>query len=297
MPLIPMRTMLRDARAGGYAVGYFEAWDQYSLEAVLDAAERLRAPIILGVGGVMMHQPWFNTGGLRRLAALCRATAESATVPVSLILNEVYTFEQVRQGLDWGFNAVMLGTSELPFDANVRETRRVVEAAHALGADVEGEIDQLPDASGAIGDPHGDARTDPEAAARYVAETGVDALSVAIGNVHMLTAGEATIDFAHLARLRRAVDVPFVVHGGTGFPDAAVPEAIAHGVAKFNVGTVLKRLYLDGVGKAIAALAASVDIQTAVGSRKAGDVFEAGKARMCEEVMRRLHIYGCAGRG
>jgi fructose-bisphosphate aldolase class II len=292
-----MRALLREARAGGYAVGYFEAWDQYSLEAVLDAAEAVRSPVILGVGGVMMHQPWVTGGGLQRLAALCRATAETAAVPVALILNEVNTFDEVRQGLAWGFNAVMLGTSELPFAENIAETRRVVEAAHAVGADVEGEIDQLPDASGAIGDPHGTALTDPDAAAHYVAQTGIDALSVAIGNVHMLTDGEANIDFAHLARLRQAVDVPFVVHGGTGFPESAIPHSIALGVAKFNVGTVLKRLYLDGVRDAIAGLPERLDIQTAVGSRKASDVFLAGKARMQAEVMRRMTLYQSVGKG
>jgi fructose-bisphosphate aldolase class II len=290
-----MREMLAAAQARRYAVGYFEAWDQYSLEAVLDAAVARRSPVILGVGGVMMEQPWFTGGGLQRLAALCRATAETATVPVALILNEVNTFAEVEQGLAWGFNAVMLGTSELPFADNVAETRRVVDAAHACGADVEGEIDQLPDASGAIGDPHGDAKTDPELAAQYVSLTGIDALSVAIGNVHMLTDGEAAIDFDLLARLRQAVNVPFVVHGGTGFPEHAIARAIALGVAKFNVGTVLKRLYLEGVRDAIAGLPHDAEIQRAVGSRKDGDVFLAGKARMQAEVERRMILYGSAG--
>ncbi|MHB9131647.1 MAG: class II fructose-bisphosphate aldolase [Armatimonadota bacterium] len=296
MPLIPMRDMLRSALAGGYAVGYFEAWDQYSLEAVLDAAEELRGPVILGVGGSMMHQQWFTDGGLQRLAALCRATAETAIVPVSLILNEVLAFEHITRGLDWGFNAVMLDTSELPFEENVAVTRRVVAAAHTLGVDVEAEMDRLPDASGMMGDPQASPLTDPATAARFVEETGIDALSVSIGNVHILTDGEAQIDFEHLARIRQAVDIPLVVHGGTGFPDSAIPRAIALGVAKFNIGTILKQRYLDGVCEAIAQLPAKPNAQESVGSRKTGDVFQAGKEYIKAEVMRRMTLYGSAGK-
>lgn len=296
MALIPMRDMLRAAREGGYAVGYFEAWDQYSLEAVLEAAEEVRSPVILGIGGSMMHQPWFDAGGLRRLAALCRATAETASVPVALILNEVYTFAQIMQGLAWGFNTVMLDTSALPYDDNVDVTRRVVEAAHALGVDVEAETDRLPDATGAMGDPHASVLTDPVSAARFVAATGVDALSISIGNVHILTDGEAQIDFAHLAKLQQAIPVPLVVHGGTGFPDSAVPRAITLGVAKFNVGTIMKQCFLAGVRDALAALPEHPDIQRAVGSRKDGDVLQAGKDRIKSEIKRRLLVYGSAGK-
>lgn len=296
MPLLPMRKLLQTARASGYAVGYFEAWDQYSLEAVLEAAEAVNSPVILGIGGSMMHQPWFEDGGLRRLAALCRATAETAGVPVALILNEVLAFAHITQGLAMGFNVVMLDTSALPYDENVLVTRRVVADAHAVGVEVEGEIDRLPDASGAMGDPHASTLTDPVIAARFVAETGVDALSVSIGNVHILTNGTTTIDFDLLARLRQAVDVPLVVHGGTGFPEEAIPTAIALGVAKFNVGTILKQCYLDGVRDAIGALPCPADIQAVVGSRKTGDVFQAGKARVKAEVMRRMALYGSAGK-
>ena len=296
MPLIPMRNLLASALAQKYVVGYFEAWDQYSLEAVLEAAEASRSPVILGFGGALMNQQWFDSGGLRRLAALGRATAESARVPVSLLLNEVATFEQIRLGLAWGFNAVMLRTCELPFEENITTTRRVCAAAHAIGADVEGECSRVPDASGAMGDRDASALTDPDAAARYVAETGVDALSVSIGNVHCLIDGEAQIQLDHLARLHEAVEAPLVVHGGTGFPDSAVPRVIELGVAKFNVGTVMKQLYLDGIRDALIAPPDSLNIQEAVGSRKAGDILQRGKERVKTEVMRRLAVYGSAGK-
>ncbi len=296
MPLIPMRDLLAGALARKYAVGYFEAWDQYSLEAVLEAAEASRSPVILGFGGALMNQQWFDSGGLHRLAALGRATAETARVPVSLLLNEAATFEQITRGLSWGFNAVMLDTCDLPFEENIATTRRVCEVSHAMGADVEGGFDRLPDASGVMGNPYAGGLTRPDEAARYVAETGVDALSVAIGNVHALTDGEAQIRLDHLARLHQAVKVPFVVHGGTGFPDRAVARVIELGVAKFNVGTIMKRLYLDGIRDALMALPSKVNMQAAVGSRKAADILHSGKERVKAEVMRRMAVYGSAGK-
>lgn len=289
--LIPFKELLADALAGGYAVGYFEAWDIYSLEAVLEAAEAENAPIILGFGGVMMEPAWFDGGGLERLGVLGLATATAARVSVSLLLNEVTTFAQVVRGIRAGFNAVMLGTSDLPYAENVRLTRRVVEVAHAVGVGVEAELGSLPDGSGEMSD---EGRlTDPDEAARFVEETGVDALAVSVGNVHLLTQGQAVIDWERLAAIHRAVAVPLVLHGGTGFPEEGIARAIALGVAKVNIGTVLKQAFLDGIAEAIAALPADVSVQQTMGSRKAGDVLQQGKTRMREEVARRIRLWRC----
>jgi len=291
-----MREMLKTALAGGYAVGYFEAWDQYALEAVLEAAEEARSPVILGFGCRLMNQQWYDFGGQHRLAALGAAAAADAKVPACLLLNEAATFEQVLRGLDWGFEAVMLDTSGLPLEANIAATREVVEVAHARGADVEGEVGRLADASAGPGGAAQSELTDPDDAARYVAGTGVDALSVSIGNVHIMTDGEAHVDLERLARLRAAVSVPLVIHGGTGFPAGAVPRAIELGVAKFNVGTILKDAFLDGIRKALGALPPQVNIQEVIGSRKAGDILQGAKERVKAEVMRRMILYGSAGK-
>lgn len=296
MPIVAMKEMLADALAGKYAVGYFEAWDQYSFEAVLEAAEELKSPVILGFGGSMMNQEWFDRNGLRGLAALGKAVARNANVPVAFLLNEALTYGQIISGLTWGFNAVMLDTSDLPFEQNIAETRKVAEAAHAIDVDVEGECDRLPDASGAMGGSGHTSVTDPDLAVRYVEETGVDALSVSIGNVHILTEGKATIDFELLAKLRDAVPVPLVVHGGTGFPDDAVRRAIELGVAKFNIGTIMKKVYLEAIRGAVAELPAKADVQAIVGSRKSGDILEVAKGRVKEEVKRRMFVYGSADR-
>ena len=134
----------------------------------------------------------------------------------------------------------------------MRLTRKVVEVAHAAGVGVEGELGTLPDATGEM-DGHESSQTDPEEARRYVSETGIDALSVSIGNVHILTSGQAKIDLDRLAAIHRNVDIPLVIHGGTGFPEEAISQALALGVAKVNIGTLLKQAFFDGVTSAIAA--------------------------------------------
>ena len=298
--LIPFPQLLSDARSHGYAVGYFEAWDVYSLEAVLEAAEGEDVPVILGFGGIMMEPRWLDGGGLERLGALGLATAQAARVPVALILNEVTAYAQVVRGIQAGFNAVMLASGDMPYGDNVRVTRQVVATAHAVGAGVEAELGELPDALGLMGDllgslgtfqAHGHL-TDPAEAARFVAETGIDALGVSVGNVHTLLEGQATVDWPRLEALHRSVSVPLVIHGGTGFPEDGIPRAIGLGVAKFNFGTFMKQAYLDGLAQAIADLPAGYSIQQVMGSRKDTDVLQQGKVRVRQEVARRMRLLG-----
>jgi fructose/tagatose bisphosphate aldolase len=139
MPLVPMPELLADAMQGGYAVGYFEAWDGYSLEAVVAAAEAERAPVILGFGCMLIDQGWLERGGIETLGGCGRRVAETCSVPVSLLLNEAHSLEHALRGIDAGFNAVML------CDGDVDLTARLVEAAHARGVAVEAELGHLPD--------------------------------------------------------------------------------------------------------------------------------------------------------
>jgi ketose-bisphosphate aldolase len=245
----------------------------------------------------MMDDRWLDGGGLERLGALGVATAQDARVPVALILNEVATLAQVERGIKAGFNAVMLDSSDLGFVDNVRVTQRVVAMARPAGVGVEAEIGQLPDASDTLhrlrSTSGGSARgqlTDPEEAARFVEATGVDALSVSVGNVHVMTQGKADIDWERLAAIHQRTSLPLVIHGGTGFPEEGMAQAIALGVAKFNFGTVLKQSFLEGMAAAIAALSADAGIQEVMGSRKAADVLQQGKVRMKDEVIHRIRL-------
>ena len=288
--LTPFKDLLAHALENHYAIGYFEAWDIYSLEAVLEAAEGARLPVILGFGGAMIEPGWLDNGGIERLGALGTAAARSATVPVGLILNEVKTFPQVVRGIQAGFNAVMLDTSGLPFEENIAMTCKVVEVAHAVGVGVEAELGILPTASTEIAE-HESCLTDPLQAAQFVSETDVDALSVSVGNIHILTNRQATIDCGLLSAIHQAVKIPLVIHGGTSFPNTAIPEVIALGVAKVNIGTSLKIAFLNGVREAVLKLPQAHSIQDVMGSRKEMDIFQQGKLYMREEVTYRMKLW------
>jgi ketose-bisphosphate aldolase len=294
--LAPLTSLLAEARAGGYALGYFEAWDGDSLEAVVAAAEAERSPVIIGTGCLLGDQEWFDGGGIELLGALGSAVARQARVPVALLLNETHTLEQSLRGLDAGFNAVMMHTGERSLDDAVAAVAELVEIAHARGAAVEAELGNLPDAGHGAVDGSAASLTDPEQAASFVRATGIDCLAVSVGNVHLLSHGTATIDLGRLRDVHERVPVPLVIHGATGFPAEAVAPAIAAGVAKFNVGTVLRRAFLGGLAAAVAALPAEPDVHAVIGSHGPADVLRAGQTPMVEAVRRLIRQYGGRGR-
>ncbi len=296
MPLTRLTSLLADARAHGYALGYFEAWDGYSFEAVVEAAEAERAPVIIGSGCLLGHQPWFDGGGIELLGALGTEVARRTRVPVALLLNETHTLEQSLRGLDAGFNAVMMHTDGLAYGEAVATVAQLVEAAHARGAAVEAELGNLPDAAHGTIDDSVASLTDPEQAASFVDATGVDCLAVSVGNVHLLAHGSAAIDLDRLRAVHERVPVPLVIHGGTGFPRDATAAAIAAGVAKFNVGTVLRSAFLRGLSGAVAALPDEPDVHAVIGSHRPADVLEVGKAPMVEAVRDLIRHYGGRGR-
>lgn len=292
MPLVPMPELMRAALVGGYGLGYFEAWDGYSLEAVCEAAELERSPVILGFGGMMADRRWLDEGGVEALGALGRVRAERLTVPCALILNEAQTLDQALRGIDAGFNAVMVDTSAWPYDEAVVAVSALVQAAHSRGVAVEAELGRLPDATSDGIDDTGSTLTDPDQAAAFVAATGVDCLAVSIGNVHLLTAHSATIDMNRLKAIHTRVSVPLVIHGGTSFPPELVAEAVRHGAGKFNVGTILKRRFLSGAHAALNELTEPIDVHEALGSHKAGDFLVSGKTAMREKVRELMRGYG-----
>ena len=224
------------------------------------------------------------------MGALGVAAANATRVPVSLLLNEIPTIEDTVRGIRAGFNAVMLVTGHLPYAQNVELVRNAALIAHAVGAGIEGELGLLPDGPAVESDA---ALTDPDEAARFARETAIDALAVSVGNVHTLVGETADIDIERMQTIYDAASVPLVLHGGTGFPEYAIHQAIDAGVAKINIGTALKRSFYLGVTEAVAEAAADkIDYQLTMGSRKNEDILQRGKQRMKEEVVRRLRLWG-----
>lgn len=298
MPLIPAPDLLRAARKGGYALGYFESWDSYSLEACLEAAEQENSPIIVGFGAMMISGDWLDRRrGIEALGALGREIIAAYRVPVSFILNETHTLEQAKRGVDAGFNFVMIDSQKWPKAEAMEATSELVEYAHPHGVAVESEFGSLPDfIGGKIVDEHA-FRTDPDEAEDYVRQTGIDALAVSVGNVHLLTAYKSEFDLPALQAIRAAVpETPLVIHGGTGFPDDAVRVAIQNGVAKFNVGTRLKRNFLDSVVERTRSWTGDESVHELVGSRKDSDLLQSGKKSVTETVRGFLRLYDSAGK-
>lgn len=293
MTIASMRDLLSLALRSGYAIGYYESWDQYSLEGAMEAAEETSSPAIIGFGGAVTNRDWLDRGGIEDMSRLARRLAERSRVPTAVLFNEAQSLAQIQRALAAGCNAIMLESSELSFEENVALTRQVVTLARAVGATVEAELGHLADAI----DPRSHVvLTDPEEAARFVELTEVDVLAVSIGNAHLVQSGEVAVDLALLSRIHAAVSIPLAIHGGTGFPRAAVRDAIALGVAKFNVGTRLKRLYLAGIRDAMPDPLQVPDIHPFVGSREADDVLQRGKERMKAEIIEFMRLYGSAGR-
>lgn len=228
--------VLREARAAGRAIVGFSIYNLEQGMGVVRAAEALDTPVCLQAGSSA-----FAYAGREPLARLALGLAEAATVPVGVHLDHSTDPEEVVACLRLGYGSVMFDGSHLPFADNVARTREVVEAAHAAGAWVEGELAGIGGDEDESRAAPGGGFTDPDEAATFVAETGVDVLAVAIGNVHGMAGGPVELDLGLLERIAAAVDVPLVLHGASGLPDTEVGAAIELGVAKLNVNTELRR--------------------------------------------------------
>jgi fructose-bisphosphate aldolase class II len=290
-----LSSILNNAIKGNYAVGYFESWDSYSFEAILEAAEEEKSPIIMGFGATMLEDNWLDKNGIEFLAASGRALIKDAKVPVAFLLNETHTLEQAIRGVEAGFNTVMIDSHRWEVDKAKREVKALVDIAHKNSVEVEAEFGSLPDY---LGGEIVDAKsymTDPAEAKKFVEETGIDCLAVAIGNVHLLTKGSANIDIQRLKDIRSQVSLPIAIHGGTGFPDNQIKEAIANGVAKFNVGTRLKTDYLKSVKEYVTSLDDNCFVHDIVGSHKKSDFLEVGKDSIKANARKFIKLYGSGG--
>jgi ketose-bisphosphate aldolase len=294
MPLEPIGPLLQAARAGGYALGYFESWNLESLQGVVDAAESVRAPIIIGFNGDFLSRP--ERRAIERLswyAALGVAAARSATVPCGFIFNECPNDEWVHAAATAGFNLIMPADPEASYEDYERRVKTLTAHAHRHGSAVEAEIGTLPcGASGTIGD-DGD-MTDANLAARFVNATGVDLLAVSVGNVHIKLAGRQELNLDRLDEIRRRVSIPLVLHGGTGIATESLKAAISRGVAKVNYGTYLKQRYLTAVRAALNSDVANPHELLGIGGDH--DVIVAGRLAVRDAVLERIEILGCCGR-
>ena len=236
MPLVNMRDMLNHAYQHGYAVGAFDLVSLDFLEGIMDAAERCDAPVILSLAE--SHFAYFDFELI--MSAVVAATRRT-TIPVAIHLDHGECLNSAIKAINLGCNGVMIDASSQTLMENVNLTRRVVEMAHSCGVPVEGELGYVPAVEGedAARHPAQIACTTVGEAKIYVEQTGVDFLAISIGTVHGRVQGEAKLDYLRLQEINDAINIPLVIHGGTGLSDDQYQQLINRGVSKINYYTSL----------------------------------------------------------
>jgi len=298
MPLVPFRHLMAQAERGQYAVGYFESWNLESLMAVADAAEYTRSPVILGFSGIYLsNHERVVKDTLSLYASLGVEACRRLSVPACMLFNESADFDRVSEAIDLGFSLVMFTDESLSLEGQIEQVRLVVEKAHSTSVAVEGELMALPGVMGRLSTLPDDLRlTDPRLARAFVERTGVDALAVNVGQVHLHGRSEVRLDSSRIRELREALRVPLVLHGASSVSRVDLAEAIRLGVRKINVGSVLKRAYFEALRRACANVGDDYNPYEVVGSGLDGDVLAAGRVALQRVVEGLMHLFGSAGR-
>ncbi|MGQ7846158.1 class II fructose-bisphosphate aldolase [Granulosicoccus sp. 3-233] len=242
MALVTLSEVLQPALRDGRAVAGLVTLGWEDMRAFVAAAEAESLPLILQAGpGCRAHTP------LPVLGKMLTWLAEQASVPVVVHLDHGYSFEECREAIDCGFSSVMFDGSRKPLAQNIEETAEIAELAHAAGISCEGEI-------GFVGYADGEksAGTDPEEAARFAAETAVDAMAISVGNVHLQQDAGGRLDEQRIQAIEAVTSVPLVIHGGSGVPvDQRASLARSSHICKYNIGTELRMAFGAALRQAV----------------------------------------------
>jgi len=283
MALVPAKPLLQDALEGRYAIGAFNLNNMEILQAIITAAEEERAPVIL-----QASQGALRYAGLPYITALARAAAEESSVPIALNLDHGTSFEQIMGCLRYGFTTIMYDGSKYPLEENIARTKKVVEACHAVGVSVEGELGRIAGTEDDISVDEKDAYlVNPDEAVRLVRETGIDYLAPAVGTAHGAYKADPEIDFDRLRETAQKTGVPMVLHGASGVPDDDIRRAVSLGVAKINIDTELRQAFSGAVRKFAAANPDVIDPRKILGP---------AREAMKERVRAKIRLFGSSGR-
>ena len=297
--VVASKELVTRAREEGYAVGAFNAVNMESAQAIFGAAEETRSPFI-----IQITQTTLAYTEPEELFAMIRALGEKTELPLAIHLDHGRGFEVCMRFLRLGVTSLMIdgslqedGKTPRSYEENVAVTRRVVDAAHAIGVTVEAEIGRLGQISGS--EAAGDHLTQPAEAAQFVADTGVDMLAVAIGTTHGLYKGTPYIAHDRLAEIAKRVPVPLVMHGGTGVPDEDVRKGVSRGIGKINIDTQIRVAFYDAVIEQVHQVEenfAQVDASGGVRKYDIRKVLAPAREAMRRAVMNRMEVFGSAGK-
>ena len=245
--LVSFKSILQDAYQKGYAVGAFNCLSLEHVMGAIQAAEELRSPIILQLAEVQ-----FPCAPMELMAPVYLEAARKASVPVAVHLDHGQSLETCVKAIQSGFNSVMFDGAELSFEDNVRQTAEIVRIAHAAGVDVEAELGRVGD-TGFGGEGTGEATpdvfTDVEESAEFIRRTGVEALAIAIGNLHGRYVATPKLNIGRLKEIASRNELPLVLHGGSGTSEEDFKSCIHNGICKINVATALQMAVTDAVRK------------------------------------------------
>ncbi len=252
--LVNMKEMLAKAQKEQYGIGFFNAVNVEMARAVIETAEELHAPVIVGTAEVLLPAM-----SLERVAEYLIPMAQKASVPVAVHYDHGLTFEKCMEALKLGFSSVMYDCSTASYEVNLDRVAEMVRICHATGVTVEGELGHVGDNEGAgkLENPS-DYYTVPAVAADFVQKTGVDALAVAVGNAHGDYRFPPKLDFERITAIREATGTPLVLHGGSGLSDDDFREAVRRGVCKINIFTDLDKAGKAGIEEGLKKGAASM---------------------------------------
>lgn len=246
--MVPLQKALADARAARYAIGSFNVYNSETIRGVIESGVEMNLPTIVAFGA-----GYIPNMRLKDVAALVRSMAEDAPVPVVLHLDHCKSLDVIKEAIDVGFTSVMYDGSALPFTENLANAAKVVTMAHAAGVGVEAELGGIAKGADSNEEDGSEIYTSPDEASEFVKETGIDALAVSIGTVHGMYVGEPRVDVGRLKKIAAVVDIPLVLHGGSGTPEAIIRECINNGIAKINVNTEISVHTIAGIRSVLAA--------------------------------------------
>lgn len=278
MPLVTSKKMLLDAQKGGYAVGAFNVENMEMINAVITAAEELKAPVML-----QTTPSTVKYGTLETYQAMVMAAAKNASVPVCLHLDHGNSFKLVVQAIQAGYTSVMIDGSYEDFEHNIVLTKQVVDVARACEIPVEAELGKVGGKEDDL-EADGDTNTDPLEAKEFVERTGVDSLAVAIGTAHGFYFKTPILDKERVSEIKKVVSVPLVLHGASGLSDEDIRECVQRGICKVNFATELRVAYTDAGKNLITEEPSTFD------PKKLGTV---GMNAVKDLVKNRIRVCGC----
>lgn len=283
MPLVSVHELLYKADQEKYAVGAFNANNMEIVQAIAQAAEAEKSPVIM-----QASQGAIKYAGLEYITRIVRIAAREASVPVALHLDHGTDFAQVVRCIRSGFSSVMYDGSKLPLEENIAMTCKVLDMARPIGVSVEAELGKI---GGTEDEVHVEERdalfTDPEEARCFVERTGVDSLAVAIGTAHGQYKGKPKLDFKRLEKIKGLVSIPLVLHGSSGVPDESIRTAIGLGICKVNIDTNIREAFVGEMRRVMADNPSEIDPRKLLGPARQATV---------EIIREKIRLFGSAGK-